>query len=235
MSANEVRLWWAEVADLDGRIAEAERLLTDEELARSRRFYFEHGRREYLATRVLERTVLSRETGVAPEAWRFRPGPHGRPEIDQPRPSPPFTYNLSNTRGLVVCAVAAHPLEVGADVERIDRRATVAIADRHFAPAEVAALRALSPAAQPRRFLDYWTLKESYIKARGLGLSIPLDQFAFTLDGTAIGVTFDPRLGDDASLWEFHQLEPHEGYLAALAIRRTPGTPISISVERMRL
>jgi 4'-phosphopantetheinyl transferase len=236
LADDEVRLWWTTVGELDGRREEYERLLTDEELARMRRFTFERGQREFLATRVLERSVLSRHAAVARQAWRFRPGAHGRPEIDAPRPIPAVAYNLSNTDGMVICAVAVPPLEVGADVEHLDRRTNLAVADSHFAPAEVAALRGLAPAAQPRRFLDYWTLKESYIKARGLGLKIPLDQFAFDLtDGAPVRVRFDPRLGDDASQWEFHQVEPLPGYLAALAVRRAPGTRITISVEKMDL
>jgi 4'-phosphopantetheinyl transferase len=55
----------------------------------------------------------------------------------------------------------------------------LALVDQFFAPSEVSALRALPEPLQPSRFLALWTLKEAYVKARGLGLSIPLDQFGF--------------------------------------------------------
>ena len=68
----------------------------------------------------------------------------------------------------------------------------------------------------------YWTLKESYIKARGMGLSIPLDQFGFHFPGAAqVGIKIQPVLQDDAGRWRFWQLRPHVDFLAALCVERT--------------
>src|SRR6185436_18685723 len=103
---------------------------------------------------------------------------------------PRLHFNLTNTRGLVACAVSVAHAEVGVDAEALDRSGeTVAIADRYFSTEEVRALRALPESAQRQRFFAYWTLKESYIKARGLGLRLPLDQFSFRL-GESIGIAF---------------------------------------------
>jgi 4'-phosphopantetheinyl transferase len=230
-----VDLWWALAEEIAGREAACESLLTAEEVARGRRFSFAEGRRDYLATRTLERTVLSRYAPVEPNAWRFRPGSHGRPEIAAPLQAP-LAYNLAHSGGLIACVVAAAGDAVGVDVESLRRRAPLEVADRFFAPSEAAALRALPAALRPRRFFDYWTLKESYIKARGLGLSLPLSQFAIALDhGPPPRVAFDPALADDPAWWEFRQLEPAPGYLAAVAVRRPPGAPVEITVRRAPL
>jgi 4'-phosphopantetheinyl transferase len=203
--AIEVHFWWALVDDLDA----GEALLGKEEVARWRSFHFERDRREFLATRALERTVLSR---YAPARLR---------------------YNLSSSDGIVACVVAMTDVEVGVDVENADRPAPLDVAEGSFAASELAALRALAPEAQPRRFFEYWTLKESYVKARGLGLAIPLDQFAFVLDpGAPIGVTFTSRLTDDAAWWEFRQIQPIRNYLAAIAVRRPPGAGVDLVVRR---
>ena len=58
-----------------------EALLEPEERARRDRYLFEPSRREYLLTRALVRTTLSRYAPVAPAAWRFRANEHGRPEV----------------------------------------------------------------------------------------------------------------------------------------------------------
>ena len=65
-----------------------------------------------------------------------------------------------------------------------------------------------------------WTLKESYIKARGLGLSIPLDEFSFEFGGAeGIRLEIDAGLGDDAARWRFCQLD-YAGHRIAVMVDR---------------
>jgi len=216
----EVHLWCADPDELDSadRHALACALLTGEEIARLERFRFERDRRIHLATRVLVRTVLSRYESVPPAAWRFAAGEQGRPEIDSPESS--LRFNLSNARGLVVCAVA-RAIDLGVDVEPLDRVVPLEVAERFFSPAEFEALRALPEEARPQRFLDLWTLKESYIKARGLGLSLPLDRFSFFLEAERPPrIEIDPALGDQGADWQFVQLQPTPRHLLALCVRR---------------
>jgi len=182
------------------------------------RFRFERDRRIQLATRALVRTILSKYEDVPPAAWRFETGEKGRPEIAHPPSS--LRFNLSNTHGLVVCAVVRE-VDVGVDVEPLDRRWSMRIAERYFSPAEVAALRTLPEEARARRFLDLWTLKESYIKARGLGLALPLDRFTFVLEaGRPPRVEIAPELGDRGESWQFARLEPTPRHVLALCVRR---------------
>ncbi|WP_437585697.1 4'-phosphopantetheinyl transferase family protein [Sorangium sp. So ce1000] len=213
-------------------LAAYHRLMAPDEAAQQERFLFAENRHEYLLTRALVRTVLSKYADVAPEAWTFVRNEFGRPQIAGPPGVPPLRFNLSNTRGLIACLVALDR-DVGVDVEDTARaRTTVEIADRFFSPGEVRALRALPPERQRARFFEYWTLKESYIKARGMGLAIPLDQFSFHLDdGPAIGISFDPRLGDDRSAWQFALYQPSARHTMAAAIRSGDGPPLSIELR----
>jgi uncharacterized protein YndB with AHSA1/START domain len=88
-------------------------------------------------------------------------------------------------------------------------------------PREVAALEATAPAGRRTRFLEIWTLKEAYVKARGLGLSLSLRDFAFTTSsGRAPGIHFDPGFEDSRSGWRFFQLRPTGLHRGALAVRR---------------
>ncbi|WP_437739479.1 4'-phosphopantetheinyl transferase superfamily protein [Sorangium sp. So ce1504] len=208
------------------------RLMAPDEAAQQARFLFAENRHEYLLTRALVRTVLSKYANVAPEAWSFVRNEFGRPQIAGPPGVPPIRFNLSNTRGLIACLVALDR-DVGVDVEDTERASgAVDIADRFFSPGEVRALRALPPERQRARFFEYWTLKESYIKARGMGLAIPLDQFSFHLDdGPAIGISFDPRLGDDRSAWQFALYQPSARHTMAAAIRSGGGPPLSIELR----
>jgi 4'-phosphopantetheinyl transferase len=207
-------------------------LLQPDELERRDRFYFEQDRRMFVATRALARTTLSRYAAVAPEVWRFAAGPHDKPYIAAPTIVPPLHFNLSNTRGLVVCAVSIAHSQVGVDAEALDRAGeTVKVADRFFAPDEVRALRALPESHQRERFFTYWTLKESYIKARGMGLLLPLEQFAFSV-GEEITITFDERLRDDPSRWRFALVQPRSNHLVAVGAD-TGGAPLKLRAAEL--
>lgn len=204
-------------------------LLTADERARHDRFYFARDRRLFLATRALVRTVLSRYADVPPPAWRFATGERGKPYISAP-PSPvPLHFNLSNTHGLVLCAVSVAHANLGVDTEGLDRNGeTVSIADHYFSEREVKALRGLPVRDQRLRFFTYWTLKESYIKARGLGLALPLDQFSFVLDDQSeIGITFAPQLDDEATAWRFALIDAPPRHLIAVGVK-SDGVPLSL-------
>ncbi len=213
-------------------LAAYHRLMAPDEAVQQARFLFAENRHEYLLTRALVRTVLSKYADVAPEAWTFVRNEFGRPQIAGPPGVPPLRFNLSNTRGLIACLVALDR-DVGVDVEDTERSSSaVDIADRFFSPVEVRALRALPKERQSARFFEYWTLKESYIKARGMGLAIPLDQFSFHLDdGPAIGISFDPRLGDDRSAWQFALYQPSARHRMAAALRTGGEPPLSIELR----
>jgi 4'-phosphopantetheinyl transferase len=197
-------------------------IITPDENERMARFVFERDRRQFLITRALVRTMLSRYAAVAPKDWRFITNHFGRPEVlDRPVGVADLRFNLSHTDGLIVCAVTVGR-EVGVDVENLTREVTHDIPGRFFAPREVADLRALPVSDQPRVFFDYWTLKEAYIKARGMGLSLPLSDFAFCLRPPAVPtITFEPALEDDPATWQFHQASPTPAHRLGLAVRRT--------------
>lgn len=229
---SEVHIWYVfsdEVRDPD-LLAAYERMLAPEERVQWQRFVFERDRHQYLVTRALLRTVLSRYAPVPPAEWGFVRNTYGKPEISGPPGVFWPSFNLSHTRGLIACAVSASHRELGVDVEDTSRCSeTVSIAEHFFSATEVRALRALPEAAQRERFFSYWTLKESYIKARGMGLSIPLEQFSLHLPGprsahddqeqAPIRISFDPRLQDEPHSWQLVLLRASPRHFLALGAR----------------
>jgi 4'-phosphopantetheinyl transferase len=181
IARGEIHVWIAEPPAIAGDAAlraAYDALMTDEERARQRRFVHERNRLESLVTRALARTTLSRYRDVAPEAWRFEANAYGRPAI-----APPcgLAFNLSNHPTMVVCAVA-EDLEVGVDVEPCSRGEEIlGVAREVFTPLERAGLSALAArgdGSELVRAVKLWTLKEAYIKAHGMGFSMPLQEFA---------------------------------------------------------
>jgi 4'-phosphopantetheinyl transferase len=207
-------------------------LLTADERQRAGRFAQEEDRVRFVIGRALARTMLSHYAPVSPRAWSIEIDEHGRPELRRlPAETPDLRFNLSHTPGLIACAVTIGR-EVGVDVEYIDRRVTHDVPERFFSPREVADLRALPPNEQNVVFFDYWTLKESYIKARGLGLAMPLGQFTFIRHPSGPVIEFAPELHDDASSWQFAQFWPTTQHRMAVAVRRT-GTDLPIRVSEV--
>ena len=208
--------------DIDRLAPAYHRIITADENERMARFVFEPDRRQFLITRALVRTMLSRYAALAPHDWRFVTNRYGRPEVvARPAGVPDLRFNISHTEGLIACAVTVGR-EVGVDVENLNRKVTHDIPGRFFAPRELADLRSLPDAEQPRAFFDYWTLKEAYIKARGFGLALPLSDFAFCLRPPAAPtIAFEPALDDDPASWQFYQASPTPTHRLGLAVRRT--------------
>jgi len=170
---------------------------------------------------TLVRRVLSQYAAVAPEDWSFAAGEHGRPRAIGHAGDAlgDLDFNLSHDSALALVGVARGT--VGVDVEAITTPAPLEVAE-FFAPSEARALASLPPAEQPRRFFETWVLKEAYAKARGLGLRLALDGFAFEFGDGA------PRLscaGDDPARWWFALVEPAPGHVAAVAWRDPPPEP----------
>lgn len=179
-------------------------LLSPAEQVQRLRFHFERDRHRYLVTRALVRTVLSWHVGIPPEELAFAADAYGRPLLVNPgEAARAITFNVSHSNDLLICAVRRGGA-LGVDTENLQRGASLDSADRYFANVEAVDLRALPVSRQQSRFLELWTLKESYIKARGLGLSLPLNEFGFRFPADGELRPFFHN-GDAPARWKFWQ------------------------------
>jgi len=194
--------------------------LSLDERDRCQRFMFARDRRDFAAAHVLLRRTLSQYGDLEPEAWTFVVDANGKPSLSSTGGRPgPVKFNISHTHGLVACAVA-HDVDVGVDVEAIDRAADgVAIAERFFARAELAQLDRCAVPERPARFIELWTLKEAYLKAIGSGLAHPLNTFAFEFgDDDFNALWFTPPPDVNATDWTFALYAPSSRHRLAIAV-----------------
>ena len=224
----QIHLWMTFFGQITDKtlLQRYDRLLAPEEREEQRRFQFEIDQHRHLVTRALVRAVLSRYVAVAPHEWAFAANAYGKPEIaNADHSARRIAFNISHTRGLILLGITSHSV-IGVDVENCRaRQAPLEIADQFFEPKELAELRTLPTAQQQDRFFEYWTLKESYIKARGMGLSIPLDWFGFQFSGErTVRISMRPELNDRPSRWRFWQFRPGASYLAAVCAETTEGS-----------
>jgi 4'-phosphopantetheinyl transferase len=228
-----VDLWYVrpELADRPELLDAYRALLSPEETARERRFHFQKDRLLFLVTRALVRTALtSYVPEVGPREWVFSANEHGKPFVDLPTG---FSrrFNLTNTRGLVACAVTGGG-EIGLDAEFMGKeRNDLALARRFFSPEEAEYLESVPPDKRREVFYRLWTLKEAYIKARGMGLSIPLDSFAFSIgsDGPP-AIRFAPGNADNPNHWQFAQFWLRPDHCISLALRADTTAPLQVRV-----
>ncbi|EKU96415.1 phosphopantetheinyl transferase [Leptolyngbya sp. PCC 7375] len=215
LTNNLAKIWVVDVSKLSGAdVLRCEAVLVPAEIEQMRRFQFDLDRDAYRAAHGLARQALSSfEPDVLPQNWVFESTPYGRPEISTGYGFPPLRFNISHTRGMVT-VIVVRDLDCGVDVESIGRcRNLDHLALNILAPAELATLSAVPDFERPLLFSRYWTLKEAYSKALGLGLSMPFERIAFELrEGGA-------RLLNQAGDWFFEQWLPSPNYIVTTALR----------------
>jgi len=219
LEQGQVDIWLTRLSGIgDDLLRRYEQLMSESEHVRWRRFLVAHAQLQHLVARALIRTTLSRYFDVPPQSWRFAANRYGRPHVTEPRQFRHVRFNLSHTGGLVVCAVAK-ARAIGIDVENIRRESELAdLAARVFSPVELSSFLQSAPQMQREIFFAYWTLKEAYIKARGMGLSLALDGFWFDLGGASPRVHFTERCPDDSDRWQFRQYAPTADHRLAIAV-----------------
>lgn len=210
MQETVVDVYWTDLdeASVDfGRFAD---MLADDEHGCARQFRFEQDRRRYIVRRGRLRELLSRYLGTSPPQVRLRAGPFGKPGLAEGD----VRFSLSHSHGIALFAIV-RGLEVGCDIEHRDRRfAFEQIAEQFFSPLEARILRLLPAARQAEAFFNCWTRKEAYVKARGLGLSLPLNSFDVSLAPSKAAVLLRGCEG-----WSVQAFEPVPFYHAAVVVQ----------------
>lgn len=226
-----VKLWLCANDDLAPAVAGvlATHWLDEHEQEIAGRFLFERDRRQYLVAHTLVRRALALEAGLAEAELVIFRSSRGRPFLQPPdgglpRGGPELDFNLSHASGYNLLGVMRGQ-RIGVDVERLGRDANAldTIVDT-FAPEEREWVATAAPGhSRDRRVLRLWTLKEAYSKARGLGLGLPFDEFAFDLAEDRGVKGFRPPADDLSGQWRFIELEPVPDVLVAVAVQAADG------------
>jgi 4'-phosphopantetheinyl transferase len=217
---DEVHVWTASRDADDETIGRLRQILNVDERRRADRFAFAHDRTRFAVSRGLLRVILGEYLDRPPESIGFVSNPHGKPSLDQQSNfDPPIRFNLAHSGPWVVYALTVGR-EIGVDIERIRPEfGGFAIAERFFAPGEIATLRALTEESRSLAFFHGWTRKEAYIKAKGKGLALPLDEFEVSIDPSVpaalLATEPDPL---EAARWSLVEIPVEPGFVGALCV-----------------
>lgn len=212
---DHVHFWFTPLAEADSRVPELRHLLSREEALRGERFRFERDRSSYIISHAVLRQLLGRYLDMSPRDIEYETNPFGKPSLPQACGGS-LQFNMSHTHGLAVYSVTRNR-RIGVDVERLDREMADRdeIAEGFFSAREWEVYRSLPEEDRVEGFFNCWTRKESYIKARGDGLTCPLDSFEVTLkpgDAARLLAVKEGRPED----WSMVSLETCIGYKVAI-------------------
>lgn len=200
------------------RVAELEAVLCERERKRAAQLRFEHSRRRYVVCRAALRQILASSLGVDARALSFALGPHSKPSLRGD--GPPFNLAHSHELALIAVADSADGADaVGVDVERIRRDRDVAgLARRFLSTREQEQLQQLRDPELAEAFHWCWTAKEAYLKARGVGLAVPLDSFDVAVDLAAPAALLADRSGAAVGPWTLKRMRAADGFAATVAV-----------------
>jgi len=221
LPVDRVDVWRVQLDEPTDVIPEAQ-ILSLDELVRANRFRFERDRLRFVRCRSVLRVLLGRYLQTPANEIRFAYQRSGKPELATEQNHFCLRFNVSHSAEMAFLAfVVDHRL--GVDVEKIRADVDIAaLAEQFFSSHERAELGALPEDLRLPAFFACWTRKESFIKATGDGLSLPLSEFSVTTHPD-----LEPHLEDvrgDAEArkrWSLADLSDHEGYRAALTVEST--------------
>ena len=221
LSAAEVHVWRVSLEQPPDTVESLRQLLSPDEQTRATRFHFEKDRRHFVVARGVLRRLLGRYLGIAPGTLRFAHSDHGKPHLapEMTQQLTQLKFNLAHSGSLAVYAFTLLG-EIGVDLEHINPAFTGDdIARRFFSATEVACLDQLPGAERALAFFSCWTRKEAFIKAKGMGLSLDLDQFDVTVAPDQEAALLRTRWDEsEAGRWSLRALDIGAGYVGAVAV-----------------
>jgi len=214
-----VQLWRLDLEGLAAGETRWQQLLSDDERTRAARFLVPRVRQQFVVTRALLRMFLGGYLGVDPCRFSFRQSSRNKPSLGGPHAESAISFNVAHSGGMALLAFTRRR-EIGVDVEQVRRDVDVeAIARRFFSLSEQEQLGAVSPDHKLEAFFRCWTRKEAYVKAKGEGLWLPLDQFdvsvAVGIDNALLATRPDRS---EAARWSLREVAAGPGYVAALCV-----------------
>lgn len=219
LDADEVQVWQVGLQQAPATIDHLHALLDADERQRAARFHFPADQRRYIVGRGTLRLLLGHYLQTPPAQLTFTYNAYGKPELATGPGAPLLPFNLSHSGEFALYAITRQR-GVGIDIEFMRPDIVYQELARYvFSPYEQAILAALPVTEQLAAFYRGWTRKEAFIKARGMGLSLPLEQFDVTLQADVpprlLATRDDPQ---EAGRWGLCDLPCPPGYAAALVV-----------------
>ena len=219
LTDDQVHVWRIPLNHSSARTLHSLEVLSPDERARAARFHFDKDRNQFVQARAALRFILSEYLNVPAQKLEFSYGAQGKPELGKVHAASELRFNLSRRDGLALLAIT-RGREIGVDVELVRADFSLfEVAEISFSSPEMTTLRSLPESMRAKGFYNCWTRKEAYVKARGEGLSFPLQQFDVSLTPGDPARLIQVRDNlDDVDRWTLQEIPVGENYIAALMV-----------------
>lgn len=217
-----MHIWRIELSDFLNEKQVLLGLLSPGERQRAKKYHFEKDRDRYVIGRGILRRILGSYLDKSAEKLRFTYNRNGKPFLDVESDERTVSFNTSFSADIAVAAIRLKG-KVGIDVEFVnDKFAKFDVTHRYFLPHEVSAIRSLPADLQSAAFFNCWTVKESYVKALGEGLSRQMPSVLISSevnDSDSVQINADPK---ETEGWFIKSFIPKSDYIATVACEGVP-------------
>jgi 4'-phosphopantetheinyl transferase len=219
LQGDQVHVWRVPLEFSPTGVNWLSQVLSKDERDRADRFHFDSDRNHFIVARAWLRIIIGSYLRVKPADLEFDYSNYGKPSLAKPFAEVTgLNFNLAHSGELAVFGMTLGR-QIGIDLERISCKLTYEeLAQRFFSSSEIARLSSLPQAARRRAFFDCWTRKEAFIKAKGLGLSLALDQFDVALGADEPALLCTRWDQSEADRWSLRALDVDPDYVGALAV-----------------
>lgn len=215
LKSHHVHIWRISLDLSTDSVKSIESTLSADELERAARFHFQLDKNRFIVAHGILRKLLGRYLHCDPTELTFSLNQYGKPALVNSA----LEFNLSHSGNFALIAVT-QGRKVGVDVERIRQGiSSHVIAQQYFSKSEVAELQSLPIEQRESAFFTCWTRKEAYIKAQGLGLSLPLESFDVSLTPGQLSILRATRPDlQESARWTLRSLDVELNYAGAVAV-----------------
>ena len=167
---------------------------------------------------ILGTAVLRRIAAIVVSVIGSR---HGKPYLASPAIGRNLYFNISHTGGYLAFAMSTST-PLGIDIEKVDRNVRLqSLMGRFFHAEEIKKFLDYSDEERVKHFIHYWTLKESFVKGLGTGMTTSFTSFYLTKESErTFYVTPDKKeLQDEYSSWRITSILAPKGFICSVAYR----------------
>jgi 4'-phosphopantetheinyl transferase len=216
LKPNTLHIWSLNFVVDDEAYNRYHSFLSKDEKERASRFKFYKDKRCYVVTKGVLRLLSGRYLNTDAKAIEFEYEKYGKPKLKH---NTNLNFNVSHSGDLAIIGFV-HNHTIGVDIEKIKNDFdTFEIASSCFSKHEIDALHKISKQEQHKAFYRCWTRKEAFIKAKGSGLSFPLDEFSVSLESDLdADVVWTKWNTDEKDQWKLTSFIPSEDYIAATIV-----------------
>lgn len=215
--ANQAHVWQVNFSKQSDNISFFLNLLSDNEKEKASKFRFKKDQNQFIISRGVLRVLSASYLNTNAKEIEFKYGEYGKPEFDF---NCDLKFNISHSGDVGVLGFVLN-FDIGVDVEKIkDDFDVLDIVSNYFSQLEIETLKKLPKEKHTEYFYRCWTRKESFIKAKSLGLTFPLDSFSVCINSDKKTELLETKWDDtEKHKWKLFTFSPHQDYISAVSIK----------------